>query len=73
MYSDGFFVSYEMLTNFFLLEIILLKVGVAELKVAVEKTGGIVVLAESFGHSVFKDSFRRIFQSNDYDLGLSFK
>lgn len=56
-----------------MLEIILLKVGVAELKVAVEKTGGIVVLAESFGHSVFKDSFRRIFQSNDYDLGLSFK
>ncbi|KAH7655445.1 protein transport protein SEC23 protein [Dioscorea alata] len=48
------------------------QVGVAELKVAVERTGGIVVLAESFGHSVFKDSFRRIFQSNDYDLGLSF-
>lgn len=48
------------------------QVGVAEMKVAVERTGGIVVLAESFGHSVFKDSLRRIFQSSDNDLGLSF-
>lgn len=48
------------------------QVGVAELKVAVERSGGIVVLAESFGHSVFKDSLRHIFQSSDYDLGLSF-
>ncbi|KAG0478003.1 hypothetical protein HPP92_012722 [Vanilla planifolia] len=48
------------------------QVGVAELKVAVERTGGIVVLAESFGHSVFKDTLRRIFQANDVDLGLSF-
>ncbi|VAI60100.1 unnamed protein product [Triticum turgidum subsp. durum] len=49
------------------------QVGVAEMKVAVERTGGIVVLAESFGHSVFKDSLRRIFQSSDSDLGgLSF-
>lgn len=48
------------------------QVGLAELKVAVERTGGIVVLAESFGHSVFKDSFRHIFQSSDHSLGLSF-
>ncbi|KAK4397165.1 protein transport protein SEC23 [Sesamum angolense] len=47
------------------------QVGVAELKVAIEKTGGLVVLAESFGHSVFKDSLRRVFQSGDNDLGLS--
>lgn len=40
---------------------------------AVEKTGGLVVLAESFGHSVFKDSFKRVFQSSDYELDLSFK
>ncbi|PWA93128.1 catabolite repression protein creC [Artemisia annua] len=46
-------------------------VGVAELKVAVEKTGGLVVLAESFGHSVFKNSLLRVFQSGDNDLGLS--
>ncbi|CAN6167218.1 unnamed protein product [Urochloa humidicola] len=49
------------------------QVGVAEMKVAIEKTGGIVVLAESFGHSVFKDSLLRIFQSADDNLGLSFK
>ncbi|XP_058084784.1 protein transport protein SEC23 C [Magnolia sinica] len=48
------------------------QVGVAELKVAVERSGGLVVLAESFGHSVFKDSLKHIFQSTDYDLGLSF-
>jgi len=43
------------------------------MNVAVERTGGIVVLAESFGHSVFKDSLRRFFQSSDNDLDLSFK
>ncbi|CAL5087986.1 unnamed protein product [Urochloa decumbens] len=48
------------------------QVGVAEMKVAIEKTGGIVVLAESFVHSVFKDSLLRIFQSADDNLGLSF-
>ncbi|KAL5231778.1 hypothetical protein ABZP36_030554 [Zizania latifolia] len=48
------------------------QVGVAEMKVAVERTGGIVVLAESFGHSIFKESLQRIFQSSDNDLGLSF-
>ncbi|XP_052725256.1 uncharacterized protein LOC128194227 [Vigna angularis] len=36
-------------------------VGVAEIKVAVEKTGSRVVLSEIFGHSVLKDSFKRVF------------
>lgn len=49
------------------------KVGMAELKVAIEKTGGLVVLAESFGHSIFKDSLKRVFQSGDHDLGLASK
>ncbi|KAF6133982.1 hypothetical protein GIB67_040746 [Kingdonia uniflora] len=48
------------------------QVGVAEMKVAVERTGGLVVLAESFGHSVFKDTFRRIFEDGEHSLGLSF-
>ncbi|XP_062154678.1 protein transport protein SEC23 C [Alnus glutinosa] len=47
------------------------QVGVAELKIAVERTGGLVVLAESFGHSVFKESLRRVFQTGDCDLDLS--
>ncbi|EPS58382.1 hypothetical protein M569_16432, partial [Genlisea aurea] len=38
----------------------------------IEKTGGLVVLSESFGHSVFKDSFRRIFEDGEQSLGLSF-
>ncbi|XP_022137919.1 protein transport protein SEC23-like [Momordica charantia] len=48
------------------------QVGVAEMKVAVEKTGGLVVLAESFGHSVFKDSFKRVFEEGEHSLGLCF-
>ncbi|CAN4126061.1 unnamed protein product [Withania somnifera] len=47
------------------------QVGLAEIKVASEKTGGLVVLAESFGHSVFKDSLKQVFQSGGNDLGLS--
>ncbi|KAG1361790.1 protein transport protein SEC23 [Cocos nucifera] len=48
------------------------QVGVAEMKVVVERTGGLVVLAESFGHPVFKDSFKRIFEDGEQSLGLSF-
>ncbi|KMT06650.1 hypothetical protein BVRB_7g158150 [Beta vulgaris subsp. vulgaris] len=48
------------------------QVGVAEMKVAVEKTGGLVVLSESFGHSVFKDSFKRLFEEGEQSLGLCF-
>ncbi|XP_058743454.1 protein transport protein SEC23 C-like [Vicia villosa] len=47
------------------------QVGIAELKTAVERTGGLVVLTESFGHPVFKDSLKRVFQSGDSDLGLA--
>ena len=43
------------------------------MKIAIEKTGGLVVLAESFGHSVFKDSFKRIFEVGEQSLGLAFK
>ena len=51
-----------------------LQVGIAEMKVAIEKTGGLVVLSESFGHSVFKDSFKRIFEvGGEQSLGLAFK
>ena len=35
--------------------------GVMEMKVCVSKTGGVIVLADSFGQSVFKESFRRMF------------
>ncbi|KAL6517114.1 Protein transport protein S23 F [Orobanche hederae] len=43
------------------------------MKVSIEKSGGLVILAESFGHSVFKDSFKRIFEDGEHSLGLSFK
>lgn len=43
------------------------------MKVAVERTGGLVVLSESFGHSVFKDSFRRVFEDGEQSLGLCSK
>ncbi|KAG0620200.1 hypothetical protein M758_4G197500 [Ceratodon purpureus] len=48
------------------------QIGVMEMKCAIERTGGLVVLAESFGHSVFKDSFKRIFETGDHSLNLSF-
>ncbi|KAD5803714.1 hypothetical protein E3N88_15074 [Mikania micrantha] len=47
------------------------QVGVAEMKVVIERTGGLVVLAESFGHSVFKDSFKRVFEKGEESLGLA--
>ncbi|CAI7871535.1 unnamed protein product [Closterium sp. NIES-53] len=47
-------------------------VGIAEMKVAVERTGGLVALSESYGHAVFKDSLKRVFQQGDSSLGLSF-
>ena len=48
------------------------QVGVMEMKGAIERTGGLIVLAESFGHSVFKDSFKRVFETGDHSLNLSF-
>uniref|UniRef100_A0A0E0F5B1 Protein transport protein SEC23 n=1 Tax=Oryza meridionalis TaxID=40149 RepID=A0A0E0F5B1_9ORYZ len=48
------------------------QVGLAEMKVAIERTGGLVVLSESFGHSVFKDSFKCIFEGGEQSLDLSF-
>ncbi|CAH1438754.1 unnamed protein product [Lactuca virosa] len=49
------------------------QVGVAELKIVMERTGGLVVLSESFAHSVFKDSFSRVFEKGEESLGLSHK
>ncbi|CAA7027277.1 unnamed protein product [Microthlaspi erraticum] len=46
------------------------QVGVAEMKATVERTGGLVVLSESYGHSVFKDSFKRVFEDGEQSLGL---
>ncbi|KAI3723394.1 hypothetical protein L2E82_34928 [Cichorium intybus] len=48
------------------------QVGVAEMKVIIERTGGLVVLSESFGHSVFRDSFKRVFENREDSLGLSY-
>ncbi|KAL0722125.1 hypothetical protein Bca4012_036724 [Brassica carinata] len=48
------------------------QVGVAEMKATVDRTGGLVVISESFGHSVFKDSFKRVFEDSEQSLGLCF-
>ena len=48
------------------------QVGLAEMKVCAEKTGGMVVLAESFANTVFKTSFARMFSTDGEDaLGVS--
>ncbi len=38
------------------------QVGLMEMKVLVSATGGLVVLGDSFGQSVFKESLRRVFR-----------
>ena len=38
------------------------QVGLLEMKRCVEKTGGLTVLADSFGQRVFKESFQRVFK-----------
>ena len=48
------------------------QVGLAEMKVCAEKTGGMAVLAESFANTVFKTSFARMFSVDGEDaLGVS--
>lgn len=37
------------------------QVGLLEIRACIEKTGGLMVLADSFGQSVFKESLRRVF------------
>jgi len=46
------------------------QVGFAEMKVCVEKTGGLIVLADSFGQSVFKESLRRVFKKFPDDIPI---
>uniref|UniRef100_A0A7S2JSI2 Protein transport protein SEC23 n=1 Tax=Leptocylindrus danicus TaxID=163516 RepID=A0A7S2JSI2_9STRA len=38
------------------------QVGMLEMKTLVEATGGLMVLGDSFGQSVFKESFKRVFR-----------
>ncbi|KAH7307230.1 hypothetical protein KP509_22G050800 [Ceratopteris richardii] len=48
------------------------QVGIAEIRVAVERTAGIIVMAESFNDPVFKGSVTQFFGSGESGLGLSF-
>lgn len=43
------------------------QVGLLEMKVCCDKTGGLIVLADSFGQSVFKESLRRMFRRHPGD------
>jgi protein transport protein SEC23 len=50
------------------------QVGLDEMRPAVERTGGAVVLAESFAHEVFRASFSRLFagaEGGEAGLGLA--
>lgn len=46
------------------------QVGLLEMKVCAEKTGGLIVLGDSFGQSVFKESFRRVLRRNPDDAAI---
>ncbi|CAN0483991.1 unnamed protein product, partial [Laminaria digitata] len=45
------------------------QIGLLEMKVCVEKTGGQMVLGDSFGQSVFKESLARLFRKITSDDG----
>lgn len=45
------------------------QVGLLELKPCISQTGGLCVLADTFGQSVFKESFRRVFRRFDDSVG----
>ena len=50
------------------------QVGILETKVLISRTGGLMVLADSFGQSVFRESLRRVFErlpdsSSPLDVG----
>lgn len=48
--------------------------GLLEMRYLIEKTGGMMVLTDSFSTSVFKDSFKRLFELDaDGNLNMSFK
>ena len=50
------------------------QIGLHEFIVCAERTGGKVVLGDSFGQSVFKDSFKRIFKKDangDLEMGFA--
>ncbi len=40
------------------------QIGLLELQPCIQATGGLIVLADSFGQSVFKESFRRLFRKS---------
>ena len=46
------------------------QVGLAEMKPAIERTGGMVALAESYHHQTFKDSLRQIFLKDEDGLNI---
>jgi len=49
------------------------QVGLYEMKVVADKTGGYMVMSDSFSMSVFKDSFRKMFDCDDQGyLNLGF-
>ncbi|KAK3267011.1 hypothetical protein CYMTET_24406, partial [Cymbomonas tetramitiformis] len=50
------------------------QVGLAEMKIICERTGGVSVLAEGFHHQMFKESFRRLISregASEASLGLA--
>lgn len=43
------------------------QVGIAEMKVCIDATGGVIVLAETFDHDIFRKSLQRIFERDEHD------
>ena len=49
----------------------LVQVGLAEMKNVVELSGGLVIQTDSFGNSVFKDSFRNLLSGPEESRSVS--
>lgn len=48
------------------------QIGLLEMKACFSKTGGFVVLSDSFNTAIFKQSFQRLFLKKDGNLILAF-
>lgn len=49
------------------------QVGIAEMKICIDASGGVIVLAETFDHDIFRKSLQKIFERDEQDhLNMAF-
>lgn len=69
LFSENFvYISAYLLRQFLKQVLNMLQVGIAEAKVAVDHTGGMIVMAETFDSEQFKKSLLRLFDRDEEGL-----